>query len=329
MALSSVIRRFRRARVLVVGDVMLDEYIWGSVERISPEAPVPVVKMERRTCRLGGAGNVAANICSLGGECLAVGLIGDDAVGAELRRCFRDLGLTTQGLVRDAGLPTTHKVRIVAHHQQLLRLDAETTPPASGNSHRALTRRALRGLSRHGTVVLSDYGKGAITGELITAVIAGARRAGARVVVDPKLGHLPLYAGADVITPNHHEAGAACGFKITDMRSLLAAGERLFHLTGCNAVLITRGPEGMSLFQRGRRPVHIPTEAREVYDVSGAGDTVVATLALALAAGEDLERAARFANRAAGIVVGKLGVATLTPQELAASLRKQPLRVRR
>lgn len=328
MSSATLLQRFRRAKVLVVGDVMLDEYIWGSVERISPEAPVPVVRTLRRTYRLGGAANVVANIHSLGGQVFTVGAVGDDPAGDELLRLFREMALPTAGLVRVPGRPTVHKARIMAQNQQLLRLDADENVSEDHAMEAALRRRAVRGLARHAICVLSDYGKGVVTPGLITALLRACARRGVRVVVDPKVGHFPLYEGVDVITPNHHEAGAAVGVKITDERSLIEAGRKLLALTNARAVLITRGPEGMSLFHRDAEPVHIPTEAREVYDVSGAGDTVVATLALALAVGEPLERAARLANRAAGIVVGKLGVATLTPDELNASLRRQPLRPR-
>lgn len=304
---------------------MLDEYVLGAVERISPEAPVPVVRMEQIDRRLGGAANVAANVASLGGKCLAVGAVGDDLAAEELRRVFRQWGLPVAGLVCVPGVPTIRKVRVMAQHQQLLRVDYEENRP-DGLESEALIRTAIRCVRRHRAAVISDYGKGVISPGLITALLAECARRGARVVVDPKVGHFSLYRGVDVITPNHHEAGAASGCKITGPESLLAAGRQLLEISGAKSVLITRGPEGMSLFRPGRPPLHIPTEAREVYDVSGAGDTVVATMALALAAGTDLEEAARLANRAAGIVVGKLGTATVKAGELSESLRSSPLR---
>ncbi|MBN1478588.1 D-glycero-beta-D-manno-heptose-7-phosphate kinase [Candidatus Sumerlaeota bacterium] len=324
MTAPSVLRRFRNAPILVVGDVMLDEYIFGVVERISPEAPVPIVRMAKRSHRLGGAANVAANVASLGGMCTTVGLVGQDSAAQELRRLCRERGLTTRGLLPLAGIPTIRKTRVIAQHQQLLRVDAEENH-SSAQVGTTLRRRAIRAVAKHSAVVISDYGKGVITEDLVTALISACQHHNVRIIVDPKAGHFPLYTGVDIVTPNHHEAGDACGIPIVDRESLLAAGKRLLEITGSKAVLITRGPEGMSLFRRDHRPVHIATDALEVYDVSGAGDTVVATLALALATGHDLEIASRLANRAAGIVVGKLGTAAVMPQELAASLRKRPL----
>jgi D-glycero-beta-D-manno-heptose-7-phosphate kinase len=327
MTAPSVLRRFRDAPILVVGDVMLDEYIFGVVERISPEAPVPVVRMAKRSHRLGGAANVAANVASLGGMCTTVGLVGQDSAAQELRRLCRERGLTTRGLLPLSDIPTICKTRVIAQQQQLLRVDAEGNH-CSAQVGNTLRQRAVRAVAKHSAVVISDYGKGVITEELVTALIGACRRHDVRIIVDPKVGHFPLYTGVDIITPNHHEAGDACGIRIVDRKSLLAAGRRLLEITGSKAALITRGSEGMSLFRHDHRPVHIATDALEVFDVSGAGDTVVATLALALATGHDLEIASLLANRAAGIVVGKLGTAAVMPQELAASLKKRPLQKR-
>jgi D-beta-D-heptose 7-phosphate kinase/D-beta-D-heptose 1-phosphate adenosyltransferase len=280
--------------------------------------------MTQRTHRLGGAANVAANIGALGGNCLAVGRVGNDPAGKKLSELFISMGLPTRGLVPTA-TQTVHKVRVMAQNQQLLRIDHEGADESSGDTTQNLLGRIESELANHRVLVLSDYGKGLITADLITRALALCKRADVRILVDPKLEHFDLYGGVDVITPNHHEAGLACGVKIRDEESLHEAGRRLLEKTGSEAVLITRGSGGMSLFQRGQKPIHIPTEAREVYDVSGAGDTVVATLALALASGQSVEEASRLANRAAGIVVGKLGIATLSPDELARSISERPL----
>ncbi|MBZ4659457.1 MAG: rfaE1 [Desulfacinum sp.] len=315
------IEHFPGRRVLVIGDVMLDVFIWGEVQRISPEAPVPVVEVRRETQLLGGAANVVHNIASLGGQPALVGMIGDDAAGRELLRQLEDLQIATSGLVKVPGRPTIQKTRIIAHHQQVVRFDREDPRPADPQVY----GQALDALSAHfpGTdvVVVSDYGKGLITSQLMAAVRDLAARHHVPVLVDPKVRNAACYRGADLITPNSAEASAMSGVSISDEESLLMAGRNLLDRLECRRVLITRGPDGMSLFERDAAPFHIPTVARKVFDVTGAGDTVIATMALALAAGLEVRDAAILANAAAGIVVGEVGTATVRAEQLIRALR--------
>jgi len=314
--LEKLLRAMRGARVLVVGDVMLDTFIWGKVARISPEAPVPVVEVSRQSFHVGGAGNVAQNVRSLGGEAVLAGVVGQDDAAGRIREALASAGVDAQLAASDSGRPTTVKTRIIAHHQQVVRADLEQNDDITETLRSDLTRRIRRALPACQVVVLSDYQKGVITPQLMRSVLAMARRRGIPVLVDPKLKHFALYRRVSLITPNQLEAEQASGTRIRSQPELEAAGRRILELLQCEAVLITRGELGMSLFERNRRPVHIATAAREVFDVTGAGDTVIATLSLALAAGASLSKAAALANHAAGIVVGKLGTATVTPAEL-------------
>ena len=307
-------------RVAVVGDVMLDEFLWGRVARISPEAPVPVVEIESQTFHLGGAANVACNVRSLGGSAVVAGVVGRDAVGTRLRAALAQTGVEDALAVDFGDRPTTHKTRIIAHHQQVVRADREAAGEVDGALRDALVaaiRQASRGAS---AVILSDYHKGVVTAALMKAVLQAARRARAPLFVDPKVRHFALYRGAAVVTPNQQEAEQATGVRIADAASLRAAGAAILKTLRCRAALITRGEHGMALFEEGRRPVEIPTAAREVFDVTGAGDTVIATLALATAAGATLAEAAMLANYAAGVVVGKVGTAVATPAEVLAAI---------
>ncbi len=313
-----IIGRFAGKTILVVGDVMLDEYIWGEVERISPEAPVPVVRVKSETWVPGGAANVAHNISSLGGKPFLAGFIGSDPPGRKLKNLLRRKGIDGRGLVVDAGRPTVTKSRILAGHQQVVRIDREYSAAVDDG----LRRKLLEGIRRIDRpidgVILEDYAKGVINQELIRELVAFARERGSFLVVDPNGRHRFTYRGATLITPNHKEAieTAGMGSEI----ELEGLGRHLLKKWGSEAVLITIGEEGMCLFQRKRKPFHIPTVAREVFDVSGAGDTVVGAVALALAAGADLREASRLANCAAGVVVGKLGTAVLTRDELKNAL---------
>ncbi|HSD09847.1 MAG TPA: D-glycero-beta-D-manno-heptose-7-phosphate kinase [Candidatus Binatia bacterium] len=318
--LVAIVRRFSRARLLVVGDLMLDQFISGRVSRISPEAPVPVVQVTGESFHLGGAANVAANIRALGGPAAIAGVIGTDAPGGRLTRDLRSIGVGVSRVVRGASYPTIRKIRILAHQQQVVRLDRE---PRSLDERltRKVTARVLRSLHGFDGIVVSDYNKGVVSRALLEQL--GKRTQGKPMLfIDPKKGNFQHCVGATLVKPNLEAASLASGIEIVDERSLAKAGERLLEQWRCEAVLISRGEEGMTLFRRNRRMEHFPTAAREVYDVTGAGDTALATVALALAAGATFEDAAVLANRAAGIVVGKLGTATASAEELIADLRK-------
>jgi D-glycero-beta-D-manno-heptose-7-phosphate kinase len=307
-------------RVLVVGDVMLDEFLWGRVARISPEAPVPVVEITSQTFRLGGAANVAGNVRSLGGRAVVAGVVGRDAAGDRLRDALVLGGVEDALVLDDHGRPTTHKTRIIAHHQQVVRADREE-PGEIGAALADAVGDALRHSARGvGAIILSDYQKGVVTSRLMKKVLEAARREGVPLLVDPKVRHFALYRGAAVVTPNQMEAEQATGVRIRDSAGLHEAGRKILKTLRCRAVLITRGEQGMALFEQEKDPVEIPTTAQQVFDVTGAGDTVIASLALALAAGAALPDAAMLANYAAGVVVGKIGTATVSPEEVLAAL---------
>ena len=316
-----LVGRFSGLPVLVVGDVMLDRFIVGRVTRISPEAPVPIVRFESEHVRLGGAANVAHNIAVLGGRASLVGIVGGDAAADSLRAHLAEAGIAVDGLVEDPARPTTEKVRVVTErNQQVARIDYERDADAGGDVERAIVAQVDRLGGGAKALLVSDYLKGAITRAVIAALLRSVKASAERVplIVDPKIPHLACYAGATLITPNHHEAEVATHLRVrTDDDARLAA--RDFRTRAqCDAVLITRGEHGMWLSESGAEG-SIPAVTREVSDVTGAGDTVVATLSLALAAGATMAEAAALANHAAGIVVGKFGPATLTVAELSSS----------
>jgi D-beta-D-heptose 7-phosphate kinase/D-beta-D-heptose 1-phosphate adenosyltransferase len=319
--LDALVRRFARVRVLVVGDLMLDRFVWGRVDRISPEAPVPVVHFTREDARPGGAGNVVSNVRALGGQTAVAGIVGDDAAGRLLARMLAELGAATAGLVVDRHRPTSEKTRIIAHQQQVVRLDREAVAVDGGRAAERVRDHVVRERRRAHVLVLSDYSKGVVGGELLDALAAAHRREPFRWVVDPKRANFDRYRRVSLVKPNREEAAAASGIEIHDRESLRRAGERLLERWDAEAVLISRGEEGMTLFKRGGAVEEFPTLAREVFDVTGAGDTVIATCALALGAGGTLEEATVLANHAAGVVVGKIGTATVTAAELRAALR--------
>lgn len=312
--------RLAGKRVLVVGDVMADHYVFGKVERISPEAPIPVVHVDREEVKPGGAANVACNIVALGGRAALAGVIGADAMGETLRALLRDKGIDPSGLVKDSERPTIQKSRVIANHQQVVRVDRERRAGLSAVAQEAFQDACLRGLEACDAVLLSDYAKGALSGPLCAAIIAKAKALGKTVAADPKPANMAWFAGADVVTPNQGEAQASSGLAITDDLGAEAAGRLLMDRLKAGSVLITRGEHGMSLVQAGGAATHIPTRAREVFDVTGAGDTVIATLTLALAAGAPLPEAAALANAAAGLVVAEVGVAVVAPDQLTAAL---------
>jgi rfaE bifunctional protein kinase chain/domain len=314
-----LLERARGRRVLVVGDLMLDVFVWGRVGRISPEAPVPVVEISHETTHLGGAANVAANLKELGAAPVLVGVVGQDAAAARLRDDLAASGIEASLAAGSRERPTTVKTRVIAHHQQIVRTDREAPDDVTGALEADLVARAVAALPGAAAVVVSDYQKGVVTGSLMRALLPRARRRGIPVLVDPKLRHFALYRGVTLVTPNQLEAELATGVRIRDDADVAEAGRRILATLRCEAVLVTRGEHGMSLFRPGRRAVHVPTAAQEVFDVTGAGDSVIGTLALALAAGARIEDAARLANLAAGVVVGKLGTATASPDEVLAA----------
>lgn len=306
-----------RTRVAVVGDVILDQFIYGVVERISPEAPVPVVEvLDEDVFRLGGAANVVHNLRALGAEADLVGLVGTDAAGKRIRDEIAALGVPEEGLVDVAGRPTAVKTRVIAQHQQVVRFDREGRAPLPTEA-RAQIEERLRGLLPEvGAVVVSDYGKGLVSRRLVEILLAGARESGTFVAVDPKPVNAACYWGVDAVTPNTKETETMTGLPARTDIEAVGAGESLLEQLETRAVLLTRGERGMTLVRRGEPAVHIPTRARDVYDVTGAGDTTISVLTLARAAGADLAEAACLANLAAGIVVGKLGTAVVTLEEL-------------
>lgn len=306
-------------RLAVVGDAMLDHFVWGSVERISPEAPVPVVRVREETWKLGGAANVAAGIRALGAEAVFFGLCGRDEAAATLRRLLSERGIAPDGLVTDPDRPTTLKTRIIAHHQQVCRTDREHDGAIDAAGLAALLG-GLRGCGPFDGIVLSDYGKGVLTEASLPALIGAARAAGVPVVIDPKRGDYAKYRGATSLTPNQREAELACGHAITDPDSLRRAGRKLLDVTAADALLITRGEHGMALYLRDGGEHHLPAVATTVYDVTGAGDTVIAVYASCLAAGTSHFDAARLANHAAGLAVRELGTAAVTLDQLRAVL---------
>lgn len=308
--------RFPKVRVLVIGDLILDEFIWGDVSRISPEAPVPVVWVQRESFMPGGACNVASNVRSLGGEVTLAGIVGDDARGRNLLGELSRQGIDVSGIVTDPHRPTTQKTRVIAHHQQVVRIDREDPSAVEGPVLKRMVAAVREKIDEVDALIIEDYGKGVVTAGLLREVVEAARRRGKIVTVDPKEEHFNFYRGVTSITPNHHEAGRAAGFAIKDEATLERAGKTLLKRLNCESVLITRGEQGMSLFEKRGRVTHIPTVAQEVFDVSGAGDTVISAFTLALAAGASKVEAAFLSNVAAGIVVGKVGIAVVTPEEL-------------
>lgn len=307
------------ARIACVGDVMLDRFVYGEVSRVSPEAPIPVCRIRNETAMLGGAGNVVRNLVALGASVDFVSVVGDDDVARDVGVLLRDLKGVAPVLLVEAGRPTTTKIRYVAGGQQLLRADREVTSAIPDSLAGDLCAAAAKALETAGLLVISDYGKGTITDDVARALIAAAKTAGRPVVVDPKSRDFRRYAGATLITPNLKELGEAAGGEPQSPDDIVAAARRLISDAGISAMLVTRGPQGMTLVTAGAAE-HFPSRAREVFDVSGAGDTVVATLAAGIAAGLPAVEAAQIANAAAGIVVGKTGTAVAYADELRAEL---------
>ncbi len=318
-----IVSRFKEISALVVGDIILDEYFWGKVDRISPEAPVPVVTVKKETQLLGGAANVVNNIRSLGGQVFLSGLVGGDERGRKILNLLEERGVPTGGVFIDPRRPTTVKSRIVAHSQQVVRFDRENQTSLSQGYADSLISYVRDTVPHADTVVIADYGKGVVTEELVKAVTQIAKQEKKPVLLDPKIGRFHLYRDVTLVAPNSQEASLAAGIEIVDGRSLKEVGAKLLDRFNCEVVLITQGEHGMALFERGRKKKFpVQTTAREVFDVTGAGDTVIGVMALVLAAGASYSEAAVVANYAAGIVVGKVGTATVTPEELKEAINR-------
>lgn len=302
---------------------MLDHFVYGTVERISPEAPIPVLKVQRETRMLGGAGNVVRNISALGASATLVAVIGDDAAGQAVDDLIKAEPHLKSALLTIPGRPTSLKVRHVASNQQMLRTDRETSTPLDAGEEARLTAILQQEVSRADIVILSDYAKGVLTPGIISAVCSLARAQGKRVIADPKSVDFTRYVGVHVLTPNAKELAAATGLPVSGDVAAAAAAGRALQTAGLEAVLVTRSEQGMTLVARNAEPAHYPAQAREVFDVSGAGDTVIATLAVTMAAGAPLQEAVAIANVAAGIVVGKSGTAVVRPDEIAQAMQSQ------
>jgi D-beta-D-heptose 7-phosphate kinase/D-beta-D-heptose 1-phosphate adenosyltransferase len=312
-----LLNRFPGCPVLVVGDLMLDEFIWGHVSRISPEAPVPVVEVQRRTFTAGGAANTAANLAALGAVVTIAGIVGYDAEGDRIVGILQNQKIATSAVVKDASRPTTTKTRVVAHSQQMVRIDHEKPGAMADMVEAELFAAVAKKLSHVRSCVVSDYGKGVITPSFVGRLIAAARAANVPVIVDPKGTDYLKYRGATLVKPNQLEAGKVLNRDLKTTEEVDAAGRELQRLLGGEtAILITRGAHGMALMEPHKPTVNVPTQAREVYDVTGAGDTVAGALALALAVGGTLETACKLASLAAAVVVGKVGTATCDLNEL-------------
>jgi len=318
--LRALLERARGRSVLIVGDLMIDHFVIGRVDRISPEAPVPVVQFDHESYRLGGAANVAHNVAALGGAVEIAGLVGNDAEGTRLLADLRAAGIGTAAVIADLGRCTTRKLRVVTtRNQQVARIDYECDRAADGELEETLVRKIRDAAARADAVLISDYQKGAVTRATAQAAIGAAKARGIPVLVDPKVAHIDHYAGASVVTPNHHEAEAVTLQRIRNSADARSAARRFRERAACDSVLITRGEHGMWLLSTDGE-FDLPADAREVSDVTGAGDTVIAALALGLAAGGSLKDAARLANRAAGLAVARFGPVAITAEDLAAAL---------
>jgi len=321
--LQRIISNFNKASLLVVGDLMLDEFIWGKVSRISPEAPVPVVRATSENFMPGGASNVAHNIQALGGEVYLAGVVGSDSMGNLLMEELKKRDVNIGGVVRDRGRPTTLKTRVIAHHQQVVRIDKEITDNIHNNIVKQILTFAREVIGNIDAVVIEDYGKGVIVPRLVEELIKLAKQHKKIITVDPKESHFSLYRNVTAITPNHQEAAKAVGVQVSDDMPIEKIGKKLLKQLNSEAVLMTLGEDGMCVFEKSRKTTKIPTVAQDVYDVSGAGDTVISAYTLALASGARNIEAAHIANCAAGIVVGKVGIAVATQEELINKINQE------
>ncbi len=317
---AEILREMRERKIVILGDVMLDEFVWGEVTRISPEAPVPVVDVQRESVHLGGAANVLANVAALGAKSCVVGVVGNDAAGERLSQSLHQASAVQSKdyLIVDEGRPSTTKTRIIAHNQLVVRADREKRSPVNGNVEKRIVDSLRQALQDADAFVISDYDKGVVTPSILGQVLPLAYER-MPVLIDPKLRNFSHYRPASLITPNHHEALRMTNTEEDSDDGLHQAAKIIQEQLGCDAVLITRGAGGIMLVEGNNEPVFVATAAREVYDVTGAGDTVIATLAAALSTGATMLEAASLANHAAGIVVGKVGTATASADELLAS----------
>ena len=321
--LSKGVKRFSGKKILVIGDLLLDQYIWGEVSRISPEAPVPVVWMKGEDYMPGGACNVASNLARLGARVSLAGIVGDDVNSFILKEQLKERNISDEGIITEAGRPTVLKTRVIAHSQQVVRIDREHVREVTGRYFNMIVDYIRRNISEFDGIIIEDYGKGMITPQMLKIVVPLARKHRKIVAVDPKEDHFAYYKGVSVITPNNLEASKAVGIRIDSPKSLEKAGKTLIRKLNVDVMLITLGEEGMMVFEKGKDPCRIPTLAQEVYDVSGAGDTVIAAYTLSVVSGCSPVSAAYIANCAAGIVVGKVGVATVERDELLKRLRQE------
>jgi len=320
--LTRLIPKFEKQRIIVLGDLMVDRFVWGKVSRISPEAPVPVVEVTRESNAFGGAGNVANNITSLGAEAYLLGVVGNDMEAEQLKNGLREKKIDVGGIITDPTRPTTIKTRIIAQHQQVVRVDKEIKGNFSDEVQKNISLKLEETAPEASAIIISDYGKGVITRPVLKKAIALAHSYGIPITVDPKIEHFMDYKKVTCITPNLLEAVTGMRYhEVSTDAEIYELGNKILRKLGSSSVLITRGEKGMTLFEPGNKITHIPTRAKEVYDVTGAGDTVISVFTLALASGSKLGEAAEISNFAAGIVVGKLGTATTTQQELSAAIR--------
>ena len=315
-----------RPKVLVVGDLILDEYIWGGVTRISPEAPVPILETRSENLSLGGAANVANNLVALGCEVILVGALGQDEKGDRLLQIIEGRGILIEGIFRFTYRPTTSKIRIIAHNQQILRIDKEDNRPITESTEKKIITFIKNVLPEIDGVICSDYQKGILTEKIIKSLVRGCQKSKIPVIVDPKSADFSLYKGATVLTPNQQEVDRSVPIKINNDEDLERAAEYLLSLTRAEGLLITRGKDGMTLYRNKKKAVRIATEAKEVFDVTGAGDTVVSVFSMAVFVGFNYEEAAWLSNMAASIVVGKVGTAVVTLNEINEFLREEMLR---
>ena len=327
--LEKTIKSFDESSILVVGDLMLDEFIWGKVSRISPEAPVPVVQVTRESVMPGGASNVAHNIQALGGKVYIAGVIGNDSSGTLLMKELEKRDINTGGVIRDKKRPTILKTRVIAHHQQVVRIDKEISENIAGNIIEQILTFAREVIENIEALIIEDYGKGVVVPSLIKELIELAKKHKKIIAIDPKENHFSLYKNATAITPNHYEAARAVGIKVEDNTPIEEIGKKLLKQLNSEVVIMTLGENGMCVFEKSGKTTKIPTVAQDVYDVSGAGDTVISAYTLAVASGARNIEAAHIANCAAGIVVGKIGIAVTTQKELINKIQKEIKRKKR
>lgn len=319
--LKKVINNFCKKRILVLGDLMMDHWVWGKVNRISPEAPVPIVEVDSYSYTPGGAANVVNNLCSLGAKVSLIGIVGKDFIGKKLKRDLKTQGVDVKGIFYDSNRPTTLKTRIIAHSQQVVRADYEKKERLSKEIIKTLIHHIDGDLKNYDALLISDYNKGVINADLLSEVLNLSRQYALKVIAGPKPENLKYFTGINLITLNQKEASLAVGFELKKEKDLIQAGEKILRDLNLEGILITRGESGMSLFERDGKVYHVPALASEVYDVSGAGDTALSVLTLALISGASFYQATLLSNQAAAIVVKKVGTAVVTAKELEEVLK--------